>query len=116
MAINAEGPAAALEIVLLGADGSRAEFKRRIGAGMAPEKALLDSMGQTGQVAMYSRYGDDREAERIQNLFELGRAAEEFCGGPVPSTVPSGGQVGDLSPREQTELYLEHVTLVSDLD
>lgn len=115
-AIDTEGPAAALEVVLLGADGSRGEFRRRINAGLAPEKAMLESMGQTGQAAMYSRYGDDREAERLQNLFELGRAAEEFTKGPMPPTAPSGGEVAELGAREQTELYLEHVTLVSDLD
>src|SRR5690606_8450778 len=47
---------------------------------------------------------------------ELARSAEVFCTGPAPATLATGGLVADLTPREQTEAFLEHVTLVSDLD
>lgn len=115
-AVEAEGPAAGLEVVLVGTTGSRASLRANLENTDNPIRALFDSMGNDGQAAFYLKSGSEDGQERVRNLVELTSAANQFQQGPAPATLGIGGMLADLNPHEQTEAFLEHIMLVSDLD
>ncbi len=113
-AVEEEGPTQALDIVLLGVDGLRKHFEQTRTGDMF--EAVMASMGQTGQAMQYLKNGREEGRDRVANLLELARGSAQFVESYAPATLALGGKIGELTPREQTEAFLEHVTLVSDLD